>query len=99
MPDSSDNGKIGSTSSAAGKGTEGGIGIKFNQVGREEPAQEVLTPQIDPALRRRRFFFILLATVALAALIVVSLIRFGLTQAPTGEVKGERLRPPEQRFE
>ena len=100
MPDSSDSRTTGTPPAATGKETAGGPGIKFNHVGREEPAKEVLTPQIDPALRRRRIGFIFLALIALAVLIAVSLIRFGLSRPPDIRRTDDRpVRPPEPRFD
>ena len=69
-------------------------GIRFNAVQRDEPAAVVLTPQVDPALRRRRALFLALAVAAIALLLFVSLNRLGVqTQGGDGGRKGARFGP------
>ena len=43
--------------------------FKFNTVGREDAAVEVLRPQIDPATRTRNVIFAIIAVAALAAIL------------------------------
>jgi len=62
----------------------GGIGFKFNQVGRDDPAPEVLVPQVDPGVRRRAVVAALLALAAILLLIVVSARRFGVESGGGG---------------
>lgn len=70
-------------------------GVRFNPVQREEPAPAVLTPQVDPAMRRRRVVFLALALAALALLLFVSLNRLGVQAQGGGGSKGpERFGPP-----
>ncbi len=55
-----------------------GLGFKFNPVGREEPAREVLVPRVDPAVRRRTFLILGLAVIAVILLILVVANPFGI---------------------
>ena len=71
------------------------VGIRFNPVQREEPAPAVLTPQVDPAMRRRRAIFVALAVAALALLLFVSFNRLGVqTQGGVGPGRAQRFGPP-----
>lgn len=45
-------------------------GLRFNSVGVEEPAREVLVQQVDPAVKRRTMIFVTLAVVAVLALVI-----------------------------
>ena len=67
----------------AGKPANGG-GFKFNQVGREETTTQVLAPRVDAATRRRTVQMIALAVVALALLILVSIVRLGVDRKDGG---------------
>lgn len=83
-----------------GTGTEGALsgsgnnsGVRFNQVQREEPAAVVLTPQVDPALRRRRIVFVALAVAAALLLLLVSRNRLGV-QTDGGPTSNRSFQPP-----
>ena len=78
-----DRGAAPSPGYGAGKSGEG-AGFKFNQVGREETTTRVLTPQVDAATRRRTGRMIALAVVALALLVLVSIVRFGVDRRGGG---------------
>ena len=45
--------------------------LKFNTVGREEAAREVLAPQIDGATKVRNAIFVLVALIALGGIVYV----------------------------
>lgn len=66
-------------------------GLRFNNVGREEPANEILKAQLDPAVRRRTVAFGSLVLVVLAVLIYVIFLRSGGTVEPEREAP---FRPP-----
>lgn len=63
---------------------DSGIGLKFNQVGREDYAREVLTPKVDAAVRRRTYLIVGLAVLAFVLLILVSINRFGVETSGGG---------------
>lgn len=73
-------------------------GIKFNQVGRDEPAPEILAPRIDPSMRRRTLVIACLAVVAILLLVLVIANPFGVQrsgEASGGNRRFERPSPPE----
>jgi len=79
-----------------GVGPEG-LGFKFNQVQGEEPAREIIVPQIDAATRSRRLLFIGLAVIAIVLLLFVSRNRLGVVTVG-GEAKpNTTFRPPQDR--
>ena len=76
-----------------------GVGFKFNQVGREETTTRVLPPQVDAATRRRTGLMIALAVVALAALVVVSIVRLGVDRRTGGQPRAADFGPQQRPIE
>ena len=52
-------------------------GLRFNQVGREEAATQILRPQIDAATKARRALIVGLVLVFFAAMVYVNWVRTG----------------------
>ena len=94
MADTKDGRSAGPKPSASDPGADGGVGFKFNQVGRQEPAAQVLVPQVDPAMRRRRFFIVGLAILALIVLALIVANPFGFEKSG-GSGRGGEFNPPE----
>lgn len=72
------------------------IGLKFNNVGREEPAREIIAAKMDPAARRRAFLISGMVAIAFIALIITIFMREGNPFAPPAEPARE-FRPPPDR--
>lgn len=63
-------------------------GVKFNSVGREEPARTILTPRADPALRRRTFVALVFVVIAVLLLILVVASPFGVERSDPNRGRG-----------
>ena len=74
-----------------------GLGFKFNQVQGEEPAREIIVPQIDAATRSRRLLFIGLAVIAIVLLLFVSRNRLGVVTVGSEAKPNTTFRPPQDR--
>jgi len=64
-------------SSSAGN-AQGTGGLRFNQVGGDEPAQQILVPKMDAAVRRRTILFAGIAIFAILVLVLLIANPFGI---------------------
>lgn len=66
--------------------------FKFNTVGREDAAAEVLRPQVDPATKTRNLVFAVVAAVVLAGILYLSFQKTGkdIFAAPANDKKFDR---------
>ena len=74
MQESNDRQAGESPAPASGSGM---AGLRFNQVGREEAAVQVLRPQIDSATKTRRVVTVALVLVFFAVMLYVNWVRTG----------------------
>jgi hypothetical protein len=68
--------------------------VRFNAVGRDELAREVLVPKTDPAVRRRTVIILGFALLALFALVLVVANPFGVTRGGGSGSSGRSFDPP-----